>query len=466
MKRDFQKQNGEKQSIMQSMKKIQQIIRKIPVQYLQVGGLLCFLIMIISIGVSSNTNYKEENSDRKEEVRQELYSIKISDAIDLQIQPSRLYEENKPVDTTISICAADLQIAIPERFFEQDQFEKQYAHVAEYISSQGKSYPKERAGIKNEQCHFNVLIVGNLEETDLEDLLSMQEEQYQEELLKQVGLSIEDSAYSFFDQSNSEAKYVIEYVDEATEFHKYYERYTQKEGKYTVFISVGIKNATEEEEQQMKTIVDHISSKVLLLEEMEKKAENNMIAQYYCGRCYNFGYGVEKDTEKGFQYLFKAAEAGNASSQNYIGYAYLNGNGVEQDITEAIKWFQKAAENGNGEAMNNLGNRYFSGEGVEQDAKKAVEWYEKAIEAGNATAYYNLANRYRYGDGVDQSKEKAIQLYESAAELGVVQAYTRLGNMYLEGEGITKDKEKALDNFKKAAILGDEDAISILKQLE
>jgi uncharacterized protein len=46
----------------------------------------------------------------------------------------------------------------------------------------------------------------------------------------------------------------------------------------------------------------------------------------------------------------KAAEQGHATAQYYLGREYYTGQGVEKDLAEAVKWFSKAAEQGNQDA--------------------------------------------------------------------------------------------------------------------
>ena len=52
----------------------------------------------------------------------------------------------------------------------------------------------------------------------------------------------------------------------------------------------------------------------------EKAADKgNVNAQYYIGKLYYKGKGIEKDYKKAFEYLKKAAEQGHVDAQYYLG---------------------------------------------------------------------------------------------------------------------------------------------------
>src|SRR5207244_11262817 len=95
-----------------------------------------------------------------------------------------------------------------------------------------------------------------------------------------------------------------------------------------------------------------------------------IIAQYYVGECYKFGYGTKKDEKLAFEYYEKIQNY--AIGQNEIGYCYDEGMGVEEDLKMAFYWYEKAANNGNIVAMFNLGLFYKNGFGVEKDIDKAI----------------------------------------------------------------------------------------------
>ena len=81
-----------------------------------------------------------------------------------------------------------------------------------------------------------------------------------------------------------------------------------------------------------------------------------------------------------------ANTANHAYAQYFLGRMYAAGQGVEQDPAEAAKWYQKAAEQGVAEAQFRLGGLYQHGDGVPQDMEYAYAWYSVATHLGHAKA--------------------------------------------------------------------------------
>ena len=126
----------------------------------------------------------------------------------------------------------------------------------------------------------------------------------------------------------------------------------------------------------------------------EKAADNGEAnAQYYIGKLYYKGKGIEKDYKKAFEYLKKAAEQGHTMAQNALGKCFLKGD-VEADFGKAFEYFKRAADQGYAYAQYNLGVCYIEGFGVEKaDQRKAVEYWEKAANQGLDAAKEALKNQ-------------------------------------------------------------------------
>ena len=71
------------------------------------------------------------------------------------------------------------------------------------------------------------------------------------------------------------------------------------------------------------------------------------------------------------------AEKGDSDSLNKLGSIYLFGKGIEKDINKGIEYLTLAAKGENHIAMNTLGNYY-----SEQNDQKSLEYYQKAAELG------------------------------------------------------------------------------------
>ena len=111
------------------------------------------------------------------------------------------------------------------------------------------------------------------------------------------------------------------------------------------------------------------------------------------------------DIEKRFKnYYEKAADKGNVNAQYYIGKLYYKGKGIEKDYKKAFEYLKKAAEQGHVDAQYYLGKCYYDGKGVEKDYEKA---FELGIATGSASAFeYWLAE-----------KEDVVKLLEKEPEL-------------------------------------------------
>ena len=111
------------------------------------------------------------------------------------------------------------------------------------------------------------------------------------------------------------------------------------------------------------------------------------------------------DIEKRFKnYYEKAADNGDANAQYYIGKLYYKGKGIEKDYKKAFEYLKKAAEQGHVDAQYYLGKCYYDGKGIEKDYEKA---FELGIATGSASAFeYWLAE-----------KEDVVKLLEKEPEL-------------------------------------------------
>ncbi|MEM7466535.1 MAG: tetratricopeptide repeat protein [Pseudomonadota bacterium] len=93
------------------------------------------------------------------------------------------------------------------------------------------------------------------------------------------------------------------------------------------------------------------------------------------------------DYDKAVQILMPLAEtADHAYAQYFVGRMFAGGQGVEQDYDAAAKWYRKAAEKGVGDAQYRLGSLYQKGRGVPKDMEYAYGWYSVAAHLGNAKA--------------------------------------------------------------------------------
>ncbi|GBB89412.1 hypothetical protein RclHR1_01610003 [Rhizophagus clarus] len=192
--------------------------------------------------------------------------------------------------------------------------------------------------------------------------------------------------------------------------------------------------------------------------------KNHLLAQYFVGTCYKYGYGTIKKEKLSFEYYEKVKIY--AMGQLEIGYCYENGIGIEKDLRKAFYWYEKAANNGNIIAIYNLGGCYREEKGVKKDYNKTFELYKKSAEMGYLGAIMGLGYCYDKGIGTKTDRQKAFELYQNAANLGHDIAQNNLAVMYEKGDGIAKDIDKAIYWYKKSSEQGYELAKNNLKRLQ
>jgi len=87
--------------------------------------------------------------------------------------------------------------------------------------------------------------------------------------------------------------------------------------------------------------------------------------------------------QKGWDWIKKAADAGNADAAFMAGKSAWNGlDGFAVDTVQARKWLEASAAAGNGEAAFALGTYSRYGLGTETDLEAAKSWYEVALKHG------------------------------------------------------------------------------------
>ena len=126
-------------------------------------------------------------------------------------------------------------------------------------------------------------------------------------------------------------------------------------------------------------------------------------AQFWLGRMYAKGQGVERDAAQAMTWYRRAAEQGHTSAQFDLALQYMKVAGREkrksekantyyrartdqtvlENRAEAAKWFYQATQSGLARAQAQMGSHYrASGYGVIQNAPAAVFWYHKALGQG------------------------------------------------------------------------------------
>jgi TPR repeat protein len=140
--------------------------------------------------------------------------------------------------------------------------------------------------------------------------------------------------------------------------------------------------------------------------EIFQKYKDDPESQYYIGKAYYYGMGVDKDSKKAFEYAKKSADKNNSSGLNLLGVIYQYGEGIEKDESQALVYYKQAANLGNKKAMTNLFHTYVDDiSSITKDYKEALYWIEKAYDAGDIDAAYFIGIIYQELKNLEKAKK-------------------------------------------------------------
>lgn len=169
-------------------------------------------------------------------------------------------------------------------------------------------------------------------------------------------------------------------------------------------------NADKEEAKVLKAV--EFYEKVLDHHELGPYAAAGLGAIYF----YNEQL---RDVKKAFVYCTTSAEAGLARGQYGLARCYQEGFGVEKDLSMAMKYARQAAEKECAHAESLVGNLL----PIEDHVGKFY-WFKRAADhepkrgSESPAACYNTARHYENGWGTQVDLSQARHYYEKAAALG------------------------------------------------
>lgn len=218
------------------------------------------------------------------------------------------------------------------------------------------------------------------------------------------------------------------------------------------------------------------------------------IADWFLGRAYKFGLGVDRDPIKSKAYYISACKAGNGNAMSGLALIYMAYPGQE-NLDSAFFWFNEAVSYGQPDAYYHISQveiQRDTKKGLPIDTAKVIDYWQKGVKLnspiciasmatiyyyGNATiqsdktkAYnmlslvpkgklnavstYILGEMYELGEGTSQSFNTALSYYKQSAEQGNTNAMCKLGNFYNWGQGVVKNDSIAFIHYSKAANAG------------
>ncbi len=181
-------------------------------------------------------------------------------------------------------------------------------------------------------------------------------------------------------------------------------------------------------------------------------AEDHLLAAANLGICYQYGFGVEQNSEEAMKWFHKyknkqivcyLGSIGKApgsllnydqvtdlcielsktdsQAQYLMGLRFENGWGVKKSEKKALKFYKKAAKQNNPAAMVRMGLEIQKLAWSEKNHKKSVQYFKKAYDAGNAEAAFrlSLAAGAIYVGGQDEALEYAKEALAREPDTGL-----------------------------------------------
>jgi len=130
---------------------------------------------------------------------------------------------------------------------------------------------------------------------------------------------------------------------------------------------------------------------------MKASKNNDVIGHYEVGHCYYYGYGVEKNYVKAFEFVQLAANRELNIALDFLATCYEYGYGIPKDSVKAFSLYKKSAENGFIPSQSELVRCYECGMGTKENKKEALNWAKKYQESDGE--YDVSAAEFHFGRG-------------------------------------------------------------------
>jgi len=181
-------------------------------------------------------------------------------------------------------------------------------------------------------------------------------------------------------------------------------------------------------------------------------------AMLYLGNYYEKGIGVSPDKDSALYWIRKSAAEGDGEAYVELADMYMSGRNVERDEQKGFQYIRLADEYGTVTYSQSLvlGNCYLYGRGTPQHTDSAIVHYIRAASHGNSSGFLKIGQVYENLKGNSrQTMDTAIFFYELARKAGNIEANRYLGNIYLSGRMVPHDYKKAAEYFREGSDWGD-----------
>ena len=103
----------------------------------------------------------------------------------------------------------------------------------------------------------------------------------------------------------------------------------------------------------------------------------------------------DSSLSKAFNWMQRAADAGQFDAEYALGIMYRNGEGTVKNAKEGLRLITKAANEGNPNAMCTLGLLYKDGDTVNKDFFNAYLWLRRALRAAVNTYGPEVVDKWK-----------------------------------------------------------------------
>ncbi|WP_300383756.1 tetratricopeptide repeat protein [Clostridium sp.] len=173
----------------------------------------------------------------------------------------------------------------------------------------------------------------------------------------------------------------------------------------------------------------------------------------------------EVKEEEILEYINFAVEKDLPDSIYYYGLAHIYGIGLDINTEKAFELFIKAANKGSEKSMLKLGNCYKHGVYVKENIKLSLFWYEEAAKKESVEAYLNIIEIYEKGIGIEIDEIKALQYAYRLRDINLIEGDTKLIYYNAKGIGVEPSEKMAREYLKELLILDEGKYYNILGEL-
>ena len=218
---------------------------------------------------------------------------------------------------------------------------------------------------------------------------------------------------------------------------------------WMIFLPLSVLAAKKGDQQYMDEINQayKANNPVQAHQILEQWAQSgNLTAQFNLSTNYENGVGVQKDLNKAFVWVKKAAEGGAVNAYAKLAGMYFSGIGTKKDNSLALRWREKAGEMGDLGSIQSLGYSYYTGTGYLQkpDFTKAFNWFSYGANMGDNLSKYCAGMMLYFGKGTKKQPEQAQRVWQSMGQRYPTMLFEVLNQGFSKGDyGLKKDMEQA-----------------------